>query len=260
VVREDPRERFTLRGTEGSVYVSFNDGDDWQPLQLNLPHTSMRDLNIHGDDLIVATHGRSFWILDDFTPLRQLNDEVANSARIFSRRKKQFVFAERNPDTPLLRIPAGKIRLMERSSTTTGERCERSGHAGIFDSQITSSAVFPARITNPMEKLAAENPIPMYWVRPEQILSAEPGMHRFVWNLHYARRMLSNTSFPFLRSIAIRRAIRWARGAARRLHREAFLGLLEFHKNVQRRNGPAHQDSSHRIAQAVRDGTGAVAE
>jgi len=74
VVREDPVRRGLLfAGTEGSVYVSSTIGDDWQPLQLNLPRTSMRDLAIHGDDLIVATHGRSFWILDDFTPLRQLN-------------------------------------------------------------------------------------------------------------------------------------------------------------------------------------------
>src|SRR5437764_12053040 len=71
VVREDPaRQGLLFAGTEGSVYISFNDGDDWQPLQLNLPHTSMRDLAIHGDDLIVATHGRSFWILDDLTPLQ----------------------------------------------------------------------------------------------------------------------------------------------------------------------------------------------
>ena len=66
VVREDPvRKGLLYAGTETSVYVSFNDGDSWQPLQLNLPHTSMRDLTIHGDDLIVATHGRSFWILDE---------------------------------------------------------------------------------------------------------------------------------------------------------------------------------------------------
>ena len=66
------RKGLLFAGTETSVYVSFDDGDHWQPLQLNLPHTSMRDLTIHGDDLIVGTHGRSFWILDDITPLRQL--------------------------------------------------------------------------------------------------------------------------------------------------------------------------------------------
>ncbi len=69
-VREDPvRKGLLFAGTENAVWVSFDDGDNWQSLQLNLPHISMRDLWIHDDDLIVATHGRSFWILDDITPL-----------------------------------------------------------------------------------------------------------------------------------------------------------------------------------------------
>ena len=73
VVREDPKTKGLLfAGTEREVYVSFNDGDDWQPLSLNLPRTSVRDLIVHGDDLAIATHGRGFWILDDMTPLRQI--------------------------------------------------------------------------------------------------------------------------------------------------------------------------------------------
>src|SRR6202044_933187 len=72
-VREDSvRKGLLFAGTETSVWVSFDDGDHWQSLELNLPHSSMRDLWIHGDDLIVATHGRSFWVLDDITPLRQV--------------------------------------------------------------------------------------------------------------------------------------------------------------------------------------------
>ena len=79
-VREDPeRKGLLFAGTENAVWVSFDDGDHWQSLQLNLPHTSMRDLWIHEDDLIVATHGRAFWILDDITPLRQLADRVVKS-------------------------------------------------------------------------------------------------------------------------------------------------------------------------------------
>ena len=71
-VREDPQSKGLLfAGTEFGVYVSFDDGDHWQSLQLNLPVTSVRDLAIHGDDLVVATHGRSFWILDNIAPLRQ---------------------------------------------------------------------------------------------------------------------------------------------------------------------------------------------
>jgi photosystem II stability/assembly factor-like uncharacterized protein len=190
VVREDPaRKGLLFAGTEGSVYVSFNDGDDWQPLQLNLPHTSMRDLNIHGDNLIVATHGRSFWILDDFTPLRQLNAEVANAeAHLFAPQKAVRFRWNRNPDTPLPpEFPAGKnppdgtiINYYLASAAKDPVTLE------IFDSQNHLVRRFSSTDKPiPMEKLAAENPIPMYWVRPEQILSAEPGMHRFVWNLHY---------------------------------------------------------------------------
>jgi photosystem II stability/assembly factor-like uncharacterized protein len=201
VVREDPlRKGLLFAGTEGSVYVSFNDGDDWQPLQLNLPHTSMRDLNIHGDDLIVATHGRSFWILDDFAPLRQLNDSVAKSAAYFFDPQKAIRFRwNRNPDTPLPpEFPAGK----------------NPPDGAIFDYYLAAAAKDPVTLEIfdsqnhvvrhfsstdkliPMEQLAAENPIPMYWVRPEQILSAKPGMHRFVWNLHYAPPDSLEHEFP----------------------------------------------------------------
>ena len=77
MIREDPKQKGLLfAGTETTVYVSFDDGDHWQSLQLNLPATSMRDLMVKGNDLILATHGRAFWILDDITPLRQMNDSV----------------------------------------------------------------------------------------------------------------------------------------------------------------------------------------
>jgi photosystem II stability/assembly factor-like uncharacterized protein len=81
VVKEDPARRGLLfAGTERGVYVSFDDGDNWQSLQLNLPMTSMRDFEIYGNDLIVATHGRGFWVIDDISPLRQVNDQVAGAA------------------------------------------------------------------------------------------------------------------------------------------------------------------------------------
>ena len=79
-VREDPQRRGLLfAGSELGVFVSFNDGDAWQPLQLNLPATSMRDFEIYGNDLIVATHGRGFWVIDDISPLRQITEEVAKA-------------------------------------------------------------------------------------------------------------------------------------------------------------------------------------
>ena len=201
VVREDPeRKGLLFAGTETSVYVSFNDGDSWQPLQLNLPHTSMRDLTIHGDDLIVGTHGRSFWILDDITPLRQLSDEIARSTtHLFAPQEALRWRWNRNPDTPLPPdFPAG-------TNPPDG---------AIIDYYLAANAQGPVtleifdahgelvrRYANtdkplPMEKLASEHPIPMYWVRPAQILSAEAGMHRFVWNLHYAPPKALEYEFP----------------------------------------------------------------
>ncbi len=85
-VREDPKRKGLLfAGTERAVYVSFDDGDHWQSLRLNMPATSVRDLTIKDNDLAVGTHGRGFWILDDITPLRQLDDKVvAGNAFLFA--------------------------------------------------------------------------------------------------------------------------------------------------------------------------------
>jgi photosystem II stability/assembly factor-like uncharacterized protein len=201
VVREDPvRQGLLFAGTEGSVYVSFDDGERWQPLQLNLPHTSMRDLAIHGDDLIVGTHGRSFWIIDDIAPLRQLNDEIAKAPVTMFTPQTAIRFRwNRNTDTPLPpEVPAGKnppdgamLDYYLATDSSTPVTLE------IFDAQNQlvrrySSTDKP----KPLEKIAAENPIPMYWVRRAQILSAEAGMHRFVWDLRFAPPDALEHEFP----------------------------------------------------------------
>ena len=201
VVREDPeRKGLLFAGTEGSVYVSFNDGDDWQPLQLNLPHTSMRDLAIHGDDLIVGTHGRSFWILDDITPLRQVSAEIAKAPASLYKPQDAVRFRwNRNTDTPLPPdTPAGK----------------NPPDGAIVDYYLAAASSKPVTLEildaenrlvrrysssdkpEPLEKIAASNPIPMYWVRSEQILSSEGGMHRFVWDMHYPAPEALNREFP----------------------------------------------------------------
>jgi photosystem II stability/assembly factor-like uncharacterized protein len=201
VVREDPeRQGLLFAGTEGSVYVSFDDGDDWQPLQLNLPHTSMRDLATHGDDLIVATHGRSFWILDDITPLRQWDAEIAKqSAHLFAPETAIRFRWNRNPDTPLPpEFPAGKnppdgaiidyyLASASRNPLTLEVLDEQNQVVRRY-----SSTEQP----EPMGKIAKENPIPMYWVRPMPILSREAGMHRFVWDMHYAPPEALEHEFP----------------------------------------------------------------
>ena len=201
VVREDPlRKGLLFAGSETSVYVSFNDGDSWQPLQLNLPHTSMRDLAIHGDDLIVATHGRSFWILDDIAPLRQMNEQVAKSpAFLFQPQEALRWRWNRNPDTPLPpETPAGKnppdgaiIDYYLAAAANGPVRLEIVDSSGATLRRYTS-----ADSPLPMDKIAAEHPIPMYWVRPSRILSASAGMHRFVWDLHGETPKSLNKEFP----------------------------------------------------------------
>jgi photosystem II stability/assembly factor-like uncharacterized protein len=201
VVREDPgRKGLLFAGTETSVYVSFDDGDHWQGLQLNLPHTSMRDLAIHGDDLIVGTHGRSFWILDDITPLRQLNPQIAaGQVTLFAPQEAIRFRWNRNPDTPLPpEVPAGKNP--PDGAIIDYYLADRSG--GPVTLEIYDGENHPVRRyastdkPKPLEKIAAENPIPMYWVRPTRILSGEAGMHRFVWDLHYASPESLRHEFP----------------------------------------------------------------
>ena len=202
VVREDPVKKGLLfAGTETSVYVSFDDGDHWQPLQLNLPHTSMRDFTIHGDDLIVATHGRSFWILDDITPLRQLSEQVANaSAYLFAPQEALRVRWNKNPDTPLPpEEPAGK----------------NPPDGAIIDYFLAKNAVGPVALeilderetllvrvyssedkNETLEEMAPKHPIPMYWVRQEKIVSAKAGMHRFAWNVRWPAPKSLGHAFP----------------------------------------------------------------
>ena len=200
-IREDPvRKGLLFAGTETTVYVSFDDGDQWQPLQLNLPHTSMRDLTVHGDDLIVGTHGRSFWILDDITPLRQLNAQMAKaSVTLFAPQEAIRFRWNRNTDTPLPpEVPAGKnppdgaivdyYLAASSSKPVTLEILDAENHLV----RRYSSADKP----EPLDKIAASNPIPMYWVRPTQILSAEAGMHRFVWDMHYAPPEALSHEYP----------------------------------------------------------------
>ena len=203
VVREDPAKKGLLfAGTEGSVYFSTNDGDDWQPLQLNLPRTSMRDLAVHGDDLVVATHGRSFWILDDLTPLRQLTEVSASAAPFLFAPADAVRFRwNRNPDTPLPpEFPAGQnppdgtiidYYLPSAPSSPVTLDISFGEGAAIWVRHFSSDDKLES-----LDKLAAEHPIPMYWVRPTQILSSKPGMHRFVWDLHYAPPKSLGHEFP----------------------------------------------------------------
>lgn len=200
-VREDPvRPGLLFCGTERAVYVSFNDGENWQPLRLNMPATSIRDLVIKDDDIVVGTHGRSFWILDDITPLRQINEQVGSSeAFLFKPQLAYRVRWNMNTDTPLPpEEPAGKnppdgaiINYYLKSAANGPVVLE------IFDSAGKPVARFSsADKPDDVEAIGKEVNIPTYWIRPSQILSGQPGMQRFVWNLHYPASGGQRPEFP----------------------------------------------------------------
>ena len=197
-VREDPVRRGLLfAGSERAVYVSFDDGDHWQSLRLDMPATAIRDLVIHDSDLVVATHGRSFWILDDITPLRQLGGPTPLAAVVLFRPAGAVrVRWNRNPDTPLPPDePAGKnppdgaiLDYYLRSSASgpvTLEVLDRRGRVV----RRFSSADQPAPPESTLN-------IPTWWIRPPQLLSAAAGMHRFVWDLHYAPPASLSHEYP----------------------------------------------------------------
>jgi len=201
VVREDPvRKGLLFAGTESSVYVSFNDGDSWQSLQLNLPHTSMRDLTIHGDDLIVGTHGRSFWILDDITPLRQMSEEIAKAGvYLFVPQDGLRWRWNRHPDTPFPpEVPGGAN---PPDGAIIDYYLAAKAQSPVTLEILDSDGGLVRRYSSPdqapsLEKLAARHPVPMYWVRPTLILSAQAGMHRFVWDLHGPPPLALDHEFP----------------------------------------------------------------
>jgi len=187
VVREDPKRKGLLfAGSERSVYVSFDEGEHWQSLRLNMPATSIRDLVIKDDDIVIGTHGRSFWILDDITPLRQLLALDANQPVILYTPQTTYrVRWDMYTDTPLPQEepagqnpPDGAIINYYLKEKVTGEMSLE-----IFDTKGKSIRKYSSQ-DKPYE-IPAVN-IPRYWIRPQQVLSTEAGSHRFTWDLKYA--------------------------------------------------------------------------
>jgi photosystem II stability/assembly factor-like uncharacterized protein len=201
-VREDPeRKGLLFAGTERSVYVSWDDGDHWQALQLNLPPTSIRDLVIHHDDVVVGTHGRSFWILDNITPLRQFTPEMANGhdpAHLFAPQLTYRVRRDNNPDTPLPpEEPAGQnppdgamIDYFLKTASSGAVTLE------IIDASSGKVVRHFSSSDKPEPVNAKELNVPMYWVRPARTLSAAAGMHRFIWDMHYPEPEVLEHDYP----------------------------------------------------------------
>jgi photosystem II stability/assembly factor-like uncharacterized protein len=187
-VREDPARKGLLYAcTEKGVYVSFDDGDNWQSLQLNLPVTSVRDLVVHDDDLVVATFGRSFWILDDVTPLRQLDSHVAAAdSWLFRPQVTYRVRPGNDQGTP---VPMDEALAANPPDGAVLDYYLKEKAASPVQLEILDSEGKLVRRFASDEKLSKTNPddVPFQyeWVSNPQPLPGDAGMHRFVWDLHY---------------------------------------------------------------------------
>jgi photosystem II stability/assembly factor-like uncharacterized protein len=196
-VREDPiRKGLLYAATETGVWISFDDGARWQPLQQNLPRTSVRDLVVHDNDLVVATHGRGFWIMDDVALLRELAPAMTDT-----------LFAP----APALRLPRS---LYSDTPVPPDEPHADNPPTGAIVDYYLAAPV--ARVTldivdargqlvrrfasDDAPELAAEQIakqlIPPYWIAPPQRLATTAGMHRFVWDLRRAPPLAIGHDYP----------------------------------------------------------------
>ena len=195
-IREDPKRAGLLfAGTEFGPYVSFDDGDSWQSLQLNLPVTSVRDLAIHDNDLIVATHGRAFWVMDDISSLRQMNGKTA-------------------PAGPYLYKPAIALRTTSDAFAGTPlppeePQAKNPPRGALIDYYLPAAASGPVELEivdahgqsvrhfTSREKVSAapqDLAIAPRWLSVTAPLAESAGLHRFVWDLRYGRKGEQTTS------------------------------------------------------------------
>jgi photosystem II stability/assembly factor-like uncharacterized protein/F0F1-type ATP synthase delta subunit len=184
-IREDPEKKGLLfAGTELGVYVSYDDGDHWQRLQLNLPTTSVRDITIHGDDLVIATYGRSFWILDDITLLRQVNPQAPANARLYKPAtairvdNDVFLGSPLPPEEPTAKNPPdGAIVDYYLPSAAKSVTLEISD----------SNGKLVRRYSSEQKKEQSHPPMAIAerWLPKPVVLENIAGAHRFVWDLRW---------------------------------------------------------------------------
>jgi len=187
VVKEDPiRKGLLFAGSERAVYVSFDDGENWQSLRLNMPATSIRDLVIKDDDLVIGTHGRSFWILDNITPLRQLTERLSGSTTILYKPQNTYrVRWNMYTDTPVPQEEAAGENppdgamidyfLFGKAKDIKLEIIATNGSKNVISTYSDKDTLYKIGDVN----------IPHYWIRPQQILSIKEGHHRFLWDMKY---------------------------------------------------------------------------
>jgi photosystem II stability/assembly factor-like uncharacterized protein len=206
-VRADPVQPGLLyAATEHSVWTSFDDGSHWRPLDYNLPHTSMRDLLVKDDDLIVATHGRSFWVLDDISPLRRLAaDRGVRTTMLFPPAEAWRVRRSTNTDTPLpADEPAGENPPDGAVIDYVLARDYESPHEArdpVTLEVLDSAGKLLRRYSSedPVSPTAEElrtNLIPPYWPKVRGPLPTTTGMHRWVWDLRETTPTATHYEYP----------------------------------------------------------------
>jgi len=185
-VREDPKQKGLLfAGTEREVYFSSNDGVTWQSLRMNMPASSIRDLVIHENDLVIGTHGRSIWILDDFSPLRDSTNLTVKNSHLFQPSNAYRVRFNMFSDTPLppeeptgQNPPDGAIidyYLGSNANVVELKILDQNGsEVNSFSSKDLEDVLDSTKMQHPT-----------YWKRPFQGLSSQSGHQRFIWNLRY---------------------------------------------------------------------------
>ena len=196
-VREDPqRQGLLFAGTEQAVYASLDDGATWMSLRLNMPATSIRDLVIKGDDLVIGTHGRSFWILDNITPLRQANAMTASRGpRLYAPQQAIRVRWNQNTDTPLppdeprgQNPPEGAILDYALAADAKSVALDILDAQGALVRRYTSEDAVP-----PVKDVGNW---PAYWQRPLRALPRTAGSHRVTWDLHYPPPKTDRFEYP----------------------------------------------------------------
>ena len=186
VIRADPKKPGLLfAGTESGLYVTFDDGDNWQSLMLNLPNTSYRDIVVKDNDLVAATYGRSVWILDDISPLRQATPEIASEpVHLFKPGDAIRIRRNINTGTPLTKEmpsgpnpPEGAVIYYNLAATVKHVALDVLDANGAVVRHYSSDPIAP--IPEP------EPPVPLEWVFVPQPMPTAGGMHRINWDLRY---------------------------------------------------------------------------
>ena len=188
-IREDPKQKGLLyAGSETQVWVSFDDGDHWQSLRMNMPASSVRDLQVKDDDLVAGTHGRGFLILDNVTPLRQIAARLAEKSapvHLYAPQRAMRIRGDMNPPTPWPPEMATGENPPDGAMIDYYVGPQFTGVLMLEVRDAKGEVVTRVRSDDVVPPLDPRYPDPVLWSRAPRVLSTTPGHHRFLWDLRY---------------------------------------------------------------------------